>query len=362
MMVLGLLPACSGDTPQATGTGTVAPTAAGQVFNWRWQSTALAGTPTYWVSQEFADNVKAASGGRLNLDLQPQGAIVGMMEIFDAVATGAIETGNAVDAYWQGKDQRFNLTGIIAADFTWQQAASYYYADSTGGDADADALFAKFGIQRIVFGISECEVEAMSNRKLEKPSDFKGLTFRGAGYSPLILQEPEFGASGVILATADVYTSLQTKVIDACEVGNAFSNYGSGYQEVTKYWSFPGIHQLCQLGSFMVNMDMWKQLPSDLRMILRTCSSQYTLRSWAFSHVESAKIIPVLQDKYGIVIYRESPELQTLWKTVGWRIADNFAAKLPEFKTMWDKHKAFMTMLQPYEVLQTVTYTNTTAP
>ena len=355
-MVLGLLPACGEAGNQISSTNPASPVAAGEVFNWRWQSTSLAGTPTYWLSDEFASDVKAYTGGRLNLDLQPQGAIVGMMEIFDAVSTGAIETGNAVDCYWQGKDQRFNLTGMIAADFTWQQSAAFYYTDATGGNTDADALFAKFGIQRILYGISETEVEAMSNRKLEKPSDFKGLTFRGAGYSPLILQEPEFGASGVILATADVYTSLQTKVIDACEVGNAFSNWGSGYQEVTKYWSFPAIHQLCQTGSFMINMDMWKKLPADIQSIMKAACSHYTLRSWAFNHVESAKIVPILQDKYGIIIYRESPELQTLWKTVAWRIADNFAAKLPEFKAMWEKHKAFMTTLQPYEELQTVTY------
>jgi TRAP-type mannitol/chloroaromatic compound transport system substrate-binding protein len=95
IMVFGLLPACG--TPEATptGTGGPTPTAAGEVFNWRYQTTALAGTPTYWTSEEFASTIKTASAGRLNLDVQPQGAIVGSMEIFDAVATGAIETGGS---------------------------------------------------------------------------------------------------------------------------------------------------------------------------------------------------------------------------------------------------------------------------
>ena len=224
--------------------------------------------------------------------------------------------------------------------------------------ADADALFAKFGVQRIQKGISETETECMSNKKLVEAKDYKGITFRGAGYSPLILQEPEFGASGVILATADVYTSLQTKVIDACEVGNAFSNYGSGYQEVTKFWSFPGIHQLSQVSSVMVNLDLWNKLPEDLQWAIRLGANYFQIRSWAFSHVESAKIIPVLQTKYGITIYRESADCQTTWKTVGWRIADNYAAKNADFKAMWDKNKAFMTLMGPYESLQTVTYTN----
>jgi hypothetical protein len=50
----------------------------------------------------------------------------------------------------------------------------------------------------------------------------------------------------------------------------------------------------------------------DLQWIVRTAATYNNLRSWAFNHLESAKIIPILQDKYGIVIYRESPGLQKL--------------------------------------------------
>jgi len=99
-MVFGLLPACGGGAavqPTATSGGSVvpAPTAAGEVFNWRYQSTGLAGTPTYWLGEEYMAVMKKASGGRLSFDYQPQGAIVGSMEIFDAVATGAIECGSS---------------------------------------------------------------------------------------------------------------------------------------------------------------------------------------------------------------------------------------------------------------------------
>lgn len=96
-MVFGLLPACGGGEITPTGTGGPTPTSAGEIFNWRWQSTALAGTPTYWTYEEYASNVKTATGGRLNFELQPQGAIVGTNEIFDAVSSGAIEVGSGCD-------------------------------------------------------------------------------------------------------------------------------------------------------------------------------------------------------------------------------------------------------------------------
>jgi TRAP-type mannitol/chloroaromatic compound transport system substrate-binding protein len=245
---------------------------------------------------------------------------------------------------------------MITAHFTWAQAATWFYVDDTGGNKEAEELFAKFGLKRIHRGQSETEVEMMANKELRSPADFKGLTVRGAGYMPLILQEPEFGASGVILATADVYTSLQTKVIDACEVGNAFSNWGSGYHEVTKYWYFPGIHKITETSSTIVNLDLWNKLPKDLQTIWELAATHQLLRSWTFSHYKSAEILPTLQEKHGIVVIKQSPETQTLWKTVAWRIADRTAAADPNFKTMWDRHKAFMNFMGPYEELQTVNF------
>jgi len=246
---------------------------------------------------------------------------------------------------------------MITAHFTWQQAATWFYVDETGGNKEAEALFAKFGLKRIHRGQSETEVELMSNKRMDKPTDFKGLTFRGAGYMPLILQEPEFGANGVILATADVYTSLQTKIIDACEVGNAFGNWGSGYHEVTKYWYFPGIHKITETSSTIVNMDSWNKLPQDLQLIWQMAATHSMLRSWAFSHYKSAEIIPVLEQKHGIIIIKQTPEVQTQWKTIGWRIADRFAAADPLFKEMWERHKAFMKFMGPYEDLQSINFT-----
>jgi len=95
ILLFGLLPACGGGTtgPAPTATTGAAPTAQGQVFDWRYQSNANAGTATYWISEEYVANIAKATGGRLILELAPQGAIVGSMEIFDAVASGATEAG-----------------------------------------------------------------------------------------------------------------------------------------------------------------------------------------------------------------------------------------------------------------------------
>jgi TRAP-type mannitol/chloroaromatic compound transport system substrate-binding protein len=246
---------------------------------------------------------------------------------------------------------------MIAAHFTYEQAVAYYFADSTGGDKAADDLYAKFGLKRIQYGISEREVAVMAKtRRVIEAKDYKGLTFRGDGYGPLVLQEPEFMASGVMLASGDVYTALQTGVIDAAEIGNAFGNYALGVQEITKYWSFPGMQQLCQVSGMFINLDYWNKLSKDLQLIMKMSCTQNMIRSYSFNHVESAKIIPELKSKWGIEILKLSPECMTTWKTVSWRLANDYSKKNADFGKMWTSMRDFMSMLEPYEQLQTVVY------
>jgi hypothetical protein len=55
----------------------------------------------------FADSVRAASGGRLDIKVFQTGAIVPAMETFDAVSKGTLDCGHAWSGYWKGKNEAF---------------------------------------------------------------------------------------------------------------------------------------------------------------------------------------------------------------------------------------------------------------
>jgi len=242
---------------------------------------------------------------------------------------------------------------MIAAHFTQDEMIAWFYDARTGGDERRQALFEKFGVKSILRGMSVTEQEYSSNRCVIEASDYKGLNFRGVGWTGFVLAEPEFRASGIVIPGADVYTSLQTGVIDACELSNVFSqNKTYALHEACKYAGFPGMHQFTQTGSMLFNMKKWNTLPADIQEILTKLLMGRPARTNANSLINCALMMDTLED-FGTVFVRESPACQRTWRDVSWRIADGMAARSKDFDFEWTAMKDHMAFLRPYLEIQT---------
>ena len=56
------------------------------------------------MAGDYCNMVKEMSGGSLQIDLQPVGAVVKTSEIGQAVSSGVVDMGHWVTAYWYGKN------------------------------------------------------------------------------------------------------------------------------------------------------------------------------------------------------------------------------------------------------------------
>jgi TRAP-type mannitol/chloroaromatic compound transport system substrate-binding protein len=265
---------------------------------------------------------------------------------------GAIECAMSADAYNTGKDLTFGLNGMIAADLTWDEMMVYFYSDNYRGTELAEKLHEDYGVKYIVWGLMHSEALYSSKRKIVEPGDMEGMTYRGVGWTGMIIQEPEFGARGVLTPVGDIYTSLERGVIEGCELSSPDMNYDFGLHEVTRYLGFPGVHQLTQTAGFAINMDVWNDLPVDLQTIVKMCAASYCLRYAAFQIARSAEYIPLFEEA-GVEVVRVSLDTQLQWKAVSDRLAEAEAAKNPKFKEMWDEHKKIMGDVRRYIKLQT---------
>jgi TRAP-type C4-dicarboxylate transport system substrate-binding protein len=141
-----------------------------------------------------------------------------------------------------------------------------------------------------------------TNKKIEKISDFKGLTIRTMPlFNPFI---KALGASPVTTPPGEIYTSLERGVVNGF-MWARFSITSMGLQEVTKYTTYPGLFQIEP--ATMINLDRWKKIPKDLQDILMETMKEYeqiaTKRALALVEQEDK-----VREKAGMRVIKLSPE------------------------------------------------------
>ena len=90
-----------------------------------------------------------------------------------------------------------------------------------------------------------------------------------------VMQNPMFvdmvnamGGNGVQIAYNELYTSLQTGVIDATEWVGPYNDLALGLHEVAKYYYYPGWHEPGSMLELIVNKDSFEALPADLQAMV----------------------------------------------------------------------------------------------
>ncbi|MEW5729793.1 MAG: twin-arginine translocation signal domain-containing protein, partial [Pseudomonadota bacterium] len=104
-----------------------------QTATFKFQSTWPAKDIFHEYAADFVTRVNALGGGRLKLDLLPAGAVVGALQMQDAVHTGALDGGHGVAAYWYGKHKAFSLFGTPPA-FGWDANTMLGWIHYGGGE------------------------------------------------------------------------------------------------------------------------------------------------------------------------------------------------------------------------------------
>ncbi len=248
-------------------------------FKWRAGSTWTPAINLIDSDRYFVKIVNEMSGGRLTMTHHPAGEIVGAFELFDAVSKGALEGGFDWPSYWTGKNSAFDLLGSV--NF-WMTPPDYFtWVYHGGGLQLIREMYGKYNMYYLPTGMTPSESGFRTNKPLRSLSDYKGMKLR----TPLtqtmwILQQ--IGANPVKLPGGEIYMALKLGTIDGAEFSNVSCDWGMKFQEVTKYWNVPCWFQPASLLGLMINMDAWKKLPADLKVIMEEAGKASML--WSNGH------------------------------------------------------------------------------
>ncbi len=259
----------------------------------------------YEASKRFANNVRAMSNGRLDIETFSSGALMPYTEYFDAVRGGVVELSESGGGYWAGKDPALGVVdhvSVLVGDYP--RTLMWFWEG--GGIELAREAYAKWDIYYIghhmyTFG-GESIVSRVPIRTLD---DAKGLKIR----APELLA-PVWDAMGADVLTipgAEVYTALSTGLIEASDWSSPAANFRLGYAEICPYYSRPGDYYQGGWGDLMINMDTWNELPDDLKAILEQASRVQALDMWTLTGYDDLTAIGMLKEA-GAEMVTWSPE------------------------------------------------------
>jgi TRAP-type C4-dicarboxylate transport system substrate-binding protein len=109
----------------------------------------------------------------------------------------------------------------------------------------------------------------LTKKPIKSFDDFKKLKIRAVGAYGKMMRA--LGASPVVVAYAEIYTSLATNVIDGWAGSNLIEFYDSKAFEVAKYL-YPIQISGLQSAPIIINKMAWQGLPDDLKAILEAAN------------------------------------------------------------------------------------------
>lgn len=213
----------------------------------------------------FDDVINNLTGGGFEVDFKHSGVLGGQIETIEQVLTGAIQATTPAIPALAGY---FPNIQILSIPYLWDNpAVAWEVLDGQFGQKLFDRMAKESGL-RVISIFDNGGYRSFTNnvRPIRKPADMKGIKIR-AMESPTQMKIIEsLGGSPTPIAWRELYSCLQTGVVDGQENSPATIINGS-LHEVQKYYTLDQ-HTL-SLAVIVVAEDWFQGLAEDMRTKIR---------------------------------------------------------------------------------------------
>jgi len=268
-------------------------------YNWTFQTSETAGEPGFINKTKWAENVKALSGGRIEIEILPIGAAVPHTDTLDAVGAGILQGHLTDPSYFSGKDPAFAMMGNLVG--AWSDPFELIGFMKSGGGHELYAeLVEPYGVHFIGAAATEPEalVAAVPIRTVE---DLKGVKLR-APEGMVFEIFSKAGAAPVALPGSEIFSALDKGVVEAADNTVFATNQALGMNDIANYPLYPGFHSL-PLIDISINKEIWDGLQDDLKAILNASVDKFI-----FDHVYSIRKL----DAEAVAKARANPDIEII--------------------------------------------------
>jgi TRAP-type mannitol/chloroaromatic compound transport system substrate-binding protein len=324
-----------------------------KIYKWKMVTTWPKNLPGLGLAAEnFSVLASKMSGGRLQIKVYGAGQLVPALETFDAVSQGTAEMGHGSAYYWKGKTQTAALFTTVPFGLNAQEMNGWLHYG--GGMELWRELYEPFNLVPLAAGNTGVQMAGWFNREIKNLGDLKGLKMRIPGIGGEVISR--LGVETVNIPGGELYTAMQTGVIDATEWVGPYNDLALGFHQVAKYYYYPGWQEPGPTLELIINKQAYDSLPEDLRAIIEGAArainqdmlDEYTARNQA--------ALDVLVDTHNVQL-RQLPDdvLVELHRTTD-EVLNKMVLEDPRFKKVYESQKAFKKQIQKYHKISEQAY------
>jgi TRAP-type C4-dicarboxylate transport system substrate-binding protein len=309
--------------PAALALPYAAPPALAQGIALRMQHFLGTNAALHTVATAFAEDVRAATGGRVTINVLPGGAVVAPTELLQTVQNGILDGHFAAPSWFAARDAGFVILGDTGATFPSVDARDRWFSEANGVDLGR-ALYDRFGLYYVDQFYWPGE-HIPSRRALNGVDDLRGLKVR---CPPGMIAEVfgRAGASVVNLPLPELFNALQSGVVDAADQANPGLNLAVGLYRHARF-SIAANHSMptCEV-SFQKRR--WDGLPAEARAAIAAAVKRMSAAHKAAIEREDAEALTRMRADGITIIEWPAAEVRRLGQITA-EVQDTYGPRTP---------------------------------
>lgn len=266
---------------------------------------------------EFADDVREATGGQLNITVHSAGSLYGHPEIKDSVRRGLAPIGEILLSRLANENPLFEADSIPFLADSYADARALWTASRPA----IEALMAEQGLT-LLYAVPWPGQSLYLTEEVTDPAALRGVTFRAyntateqlANILGMVPTQVEAGDIPTAFATGRVAAMMTSP---STGVSSQAWDYTSVYIDVNA-WLPKNV--------VFVNTEALNALPEDQRTALLAAAAEAETRGWAMSEAETATQIATLKGN-GMTVIQPSAALSEALAAAGEQMTSAWLAR-----------------------------------
>jgi TRAP-type transport system periplasmic protein len=269
--------------------------------------------PNHVAAVAFADRVKQATGGALEVTILPNSQLGGEVDVSEGILLGTIDVAPPSTAVLANWVPEMNALNMPFAFRDWQHYSTVL--DGPLFDEIVKAASAK-GFRVLGFMTSGPR-HIMTRAPVSSMADLGGRKIRTVQNPVHVATFNAFGANATAIAYPEVYSSLQTGVVDGGDAANT-NYFTQKFYEVAPHWA--QVAWLYYTNCIVMSEKKFKALPADQQAALAEIGRKVGKEQQKNWQDSDDKLLEVLKSK-GVKVTTPDP---APFRTASKKVYDQF--------------------------------------